>query len=333
MPGPRLTLEEREEIAIGTALEETLEQIAVRIGRDPSTVSRERARNRRPSGRYLACMAQQAADVRARRPRACRLVANRQLAARVEGWLEERWSPQQISGRLALDHPDRPELRVSHETIYQALYMQGRGGLRAELTEALRTGRTRRRPSGPNPGRGSRGTIVGMVNIVERPAEADDRAVPGHWEGDLIIGKANRSQIGTIVERTTRFTLLVALPDDRRAITVADAIATQIRRLPAELWRSLTWDQGKEMAAHAKFTIDTDVQVYFCDPHSPWQRGTNENTNGLLRQYFPKGTDLSRHTQDDLDIVAAQLNGRPRETLGFATPAEKLNELLLATAA
>ena len=328
MPGPRLTLAEREEIAIGHEHGETLDVIAGRVGRCPSTVSRELRRNRPVGGPYRACAAQVVADGRARRPRARRLVADRPLAAQVEKWLKERWSPQQIAGRLRAEYPDQPERRVSHETIYQALYLQGRGGLRAELTDALRTGRARRRPKGPNPGRGTRGTITGMVSISERPAEAEDRAVPGHWEGDLIIGKANRSQIGTIVERTTRFVLLVALPEDRRAATVADAIAAQIRRLPGELARSLTWDQGKEMAAHASFTIDTGVQVYFCDPHSPWQRGTNENTNGLLRQYFPKGTDLSLHTQDDLDAVAAQLNGRPRQTLGFATPSEKFNALL-----
>jgi len=327
-----LTLDEREEIAIGHEKGETLEQIAGRIGRDPSTVSRELRRNRPPGGPYRACAAQHQADSNARRPRERRLVADRGLAVQVEAWLEERWSPQQIAGRLHRDHPDEPERRVSHETIYQALYLQGRGGLRAELNVALRTGRAARRPKGPNPGRGTRGKITGMVNISERPAEAEDRAVPGHWEGDLIIGKSSRSQIGTIVERTSRLTLLVALPDDRRAETVRDAIAAQIRRLPGELVRSLTWDQGKELAEHSAFTIDTGVQVFFCDPHSPWQRGTNENTNGLLRQYFPKGTDLSIYDQDDLDAVAAQLNGRPRQTLEFATPSEVFTDLL-ATAA
>jgi IS30 family transposase len=220
---------------------------------------------------------------------------------------------------------------VSHETIYQALYLQGRGGLRAELTDALRTGRARRRRKGPNPGRGARGRLKDIVSISERPAEVEDRAVPGHWEGDLILGRGGKSQVATIVERTTRFTLLVPLPTDRKAHTVRDAIASKIVELPEHLRRSLTWDQGKEMAAHADFKIATDIDVYFCDPHSPWQRGTNENTNGLLRQYLPRSTDLATVTASQLDQIAAELNERPRETLGWHTPAEKFNELLAMT--
>jgi len=332
MPGPRLTIEEREEIALGIVERETFESIAVRIGRHKSTVSREVARNRGDRPRYRATTAQKAADARAARPKVMRLVASPALAAEVTVGLEQRWSPEQIANRLRIDHPDEPHWWVCHETIYQSLYLQGRGGLRAELYTALRTGRARRRTKGPKPGRGSRGKLVGMVNISERPAEADDRAVPGHWEGDLIIGRSGRSQIGTIVERTTRLTLLVALPDNRRAETVRDAITTQIQRLPGELVRSLTWDQGKEMAEHAQFSIDTGIEVFFCDPHAPGQRGTNEHTNGLLRQYYPRGMELGQLTQDDLDAVAAELNGRPRQTLGWMTPSEKFNELV-ATAA
>jgi transposase, IS30 family len=241
-------------------------------------------------------------------------------------------SPQQIANRLRLEHPDEPHWWVSHETIYQALYLQGRGGLRAELTDALRTGRARRRAKGPNPGRGSRGRLKDMVAISERPAEVEDRAVPGHWEGDLILGRAGKSQIATIVERTTRFTLLVRLPGDRKAITVRDAVAAKIVELPEQLRRSLTWDQGKEMAAHVSFSVATDVAVYFCDPHAPWQRGTNENTNGLLRQYLPRSLDFATVTDERLDAIAAELNERPRETLGWMTPSEKFSELVATTA-
>ena len=239
--------------------------------------------------------------------------------------LVERFSPQQISARLKVEFPDDPELRIAAETIYQSLYIQSRGRLRKDLTSYLRSGRSARRPHGKGAGRGK---IKDMVLISQRPAEIEDRAVPGHWEGDLIVGKSNRSFIGTLVERHTRYVMLTYLGNDSRTLTVTNAIAEQIQQLPEQLRRSLTWDQGSEMAAHAKFTVATGVDVYFCDPHSPWQRGSNENTNGLLRQYFPKGTDLAAHTQTDLDNVAAQLNRRPRQTLDWQTPAEKMTQLL-----
>jgi len=238
----------------------------------------------------------------------------------------ERFSPQQISARLKLDYPDDPEMRIAPETIYQSLYVQSRGRFRKDLSSYLRTGRSSRRPQGKGAGRGQ---IKDMVSISERPAEVTDRAVPGHWEGDLIVGKQGRSFIGTLVERQTRFVMLSYLGSDSTTENVCSAIAEQITRLPEQLRNSLTWDQGKEMAGHLKFTVATGVKVYFCDPHSPWQRGSNENTNGLLRQYFPKGTDLAVHGQVELDRVAAQLNHRPRETLGWNNPAEKMSQLLL----
>jgi IS30 family transposase len=240
--------------------------------------------------------------------------------------LLNKYSPEQIAGVLALTYPDRPEMQVSHETIYKALYVQPRGELRRELTRCLRTGRTVRKPrrrSGQ-----PRGRIPGMVNISERPAQAADRAVPGHWEGDLIIGKNQASQIGTLVERSTGFVQLLHLPEDRTADVVAEAMTAKIKALPDALRRTLTWDQGHEMAAHAKISIDAGIDIYFCDPHSPWQRGSNENTNGLLRQYFPKGTDLSKHSADYLDEVAAELNNRPRKRYGFHSPTQVLNRLL-----
>jgi transposase, IS30 family len=327
VPGRRLGLEEREEISRGLACGDSCAAVARRLGRPTSTVSREvNARGGRDG--YRAAQAQRAACRAARRPKRHKLATDRRLAGMVERRLVKRWSPEQIAGRLRLEHPDDPRWWVSHEAIYQSLYVQGRGGLRAELTEALRTGRARRRPKGPNPGRGRFGRIVEPVLISERPAEADDRAVPGHWEGDLILGRSSRSQVGTLVERTSRFTLLLRLPGDRRAETVRDALAAKITHLPADLMRSITWDQGKEMAEHARFRVDTGVQIYFCDPHSPWQRGTNENTNGLLRQYLPRGTDLSTLTDDDLDAIADELNGRPRQTLGWMTPSEKFAELV-----
>jgi len=251
------------------------------------------------------------------------------LRARVEELLVDRWSPQQISARLKVEFADDPGMHVSHETIYQSLFVQTRGALRKDLTRCLRTGRTRRRSQG-RPDR--RGQITDMVMISERPAEIEDRAVPGHWEGDLIIGKQGRSAIVTLVERHTRYVLLARIGVDKTSPAVCAAIAEKILTLPEHLARSLTWDQGREMARHAEFTIKTGLPVYFCDPHSPWQRGSNENTNGLLRQYFPKGTDLAQHDQAELDRVAIQLNGRPRQTLDWATPAEKLNELTAMTA-
>ncbi|MFL1382159.1 IS30 family transposase, partial [Nocardiopsis protaetiae] len=259
-----------------------------------------------------------------------KLDLNPVLRARVQDLLQERWSPEQISRRLKRDFPDRPEWHVAHETIYQALYVQGRGELRRELAGALRSGRARRVPRRQARQRRPRFTDP-MVMISERPAEVEDRAVPGHWEGDLILGKDSASAIGTLVERSTRYVMLVHLPHGRGAEPVRDALAATVQRLPAHLVRSLTWDQGSEMATHRRFTTATDIPVYFCDPASPWQRGSNENTNGLLRQYFPKGTDLSVHDRQHLEAVAAQLNGRPRKTLGWDTPAERLDKLLTPT--
>ncbi|UOZ11664.1 IS30 family transposase [Amycolatopsis sp. WQ 127309] len=301
------------------------------IGRSASTVSRELARNTGLTGNYRPSSAQHRAEHRAKRPKTAKLAADPVLRAVVQAGLNRKWSPRQISERLALDFPDRPEMRVSHETIYQSLYVQSRGALRRELTAALRTGRALRMPRRQTQARRERpsGRIQDMVNISERPAEAADRAVPGHWEGDLILGKDNRSAIGTLVERSTRFVMLLHLPDGRDAATVAAAMTEMIATLPPLLLGSLTWDQGKEMAHHRTITLATGLDIYFCDPHSPWQRGSNENTNGLLRQYFPKGTDLSQHTAEDLAEVAAELNGRPRETLGWRTPAEVLTKLLL----
>jgi IS30 family transposase len=292
-------------------------------------VTREVKRN---GGRtqYRAWKAHRLAGERARRPKPLKLVDNPLLAAVVEQGLEQCWSPQQIAGRLRMEHPHDPHWWVSHETIYRSLFLQGRGGLRHELLAALRSGRTRRRPRGRHAN--GRGKLTDMVMISERPAEVDDRAVPGHWEGDLIIGtRDGHSHIGTMVERTSRFVMLLHLPDDRRAETVRNAIARKIQRLPDALVRTLTWDQGSEMADHAQFTVDTGVAVYFCDPHSPWQRGTAENTNGLLRQYFPRGADYSGLSETDLDLVADELNNRPRKTLDYRTPAEVLNDLIVAT--
>ena len=328
-PALRLSLIEREEIRAGIAAGDSFRAIARRIGRAPSTVSRE-VGGLAGRGRYRATIADDRACLRALRPKRSKLASNPRLRGAVIGMLKRRCSPQQISARLELDYPDEPEMRIAPETIYQSLYVQSRGRLRKDLSKYLRSGRASRKPRGshaPSPGK-----IKDMVLISERPAEVADRAVPGHWEGDLIVGKQGRSFIGTLVERQTRYVLLTQLGGDSRTATVTAAIARQIQRLPGHLRRSLTWDQGSEMADHLRFEVATGVQVYFCDPHSPWQRGSNENTNGLLRQYFPKGTDLAAHDQPQLDRVAAELNGRPRQTLGWHTPAEKMAELVAMTA-
>jgi IS30 family transposase len=380
LSGRYLSFAEREEIAILRAQGVGVRQVAGRLGRDPATISRELRRNAATRGGrldYRASTAQWHADRRAGRPKLAKLAANDALrqyvqdrlvgrvtapdGAAVPGpevrWIGRRhgrrtdrrwarsWSPEQIANRLRVDFPHDESMRISHEAIYQALYVQGRGALRRELTACLRTGRALRVPRARTRGRGKK-FVTPEILISERPAEAADRAVPGHWEGDLILGLGS-SAIGTLVERTTRFTMLLRLPrmeghgDEPRikngpalaghgAEAVRDAIADSIQTLPEQLRRSLTWDQGAEMAQHAQLRIDTGLQVFFCDPHSPWQRGTNENTNGLLRQYFPKGTDLSKHTRGDLDAVAAALNSRPRKTLGWKTPAEVLNDQLLS---
>lgn len=322
-----LSLAEREEISRGLARGESSRQIAVRLGRAPSTISREIARN--GGGRYRACDAEALARRRARRPKVAKLARCHRLRRVVEAKLALRWSPQQIASWLAEEYPEDPEMRVSHETIYMSLFIQGRGALRQELHKALRTGRATRRPSGSRQPDG-RGILKDMVLISERPAEVNDRAVPGHWEGDLIFGR-RMTAIGTLVERSTRYVMLFALPDGHTADKVRKAMARQIRRLPAELRRSLTLDQGREFAEHVAFSVETGVQVYFCDPKSPWQRGSNENTNGLLRQYFPRNTDLSVHSQAHLNAVARQLNGRPRQTLGWKPPSRALAEAVALT--
>jgi len=321
----RLSLSEREEIRVGIAGGDSFRAIARRLGRAPSTVSREVGGVRGRRG-YRATRAEDLASLAARRPKPAKLASNARLRRRVQEMLCERFSPQQISARLRLEYPDDEEMRIAAETIYQSLYVQSRGLFRKQLSGYLRSGRSSRKPRGQGAGRGK---IKDMVSISERPAEVADRAVPGHWEGDLLVGKQNRSYIGTLVERQTRFVLLSYLGRDASTENVTAQIAAQIKRLPEQLRLSLTWDQGKEMARHLDFTIDTGVKVYFCDPHSPWQRGSNENTNGLLRQYFPKGTDLAPHNQAELDQVAAQLNRRPRQTLDWRNPAEKMSELLL----
>ena len=378
LSGRFLSFTEREEIAILHARGCGVCEIARRTARSPSTISRELRRNAATRGgtlEYRATTAQWHADRRARRPKVSRLAANDDLRGYVQDrlsgaitrpdgaavagpdvrWMGRRhgrradrrwarsWSPEQIANRLRIDFPDDETMRVSHEAIYQALYVQGRGALRRELTACLRTGRALRVPRARTRGRGKK-FVTPEVMISQRPAEAADRAVPGHWEGDLIVG-LNSSAIGTLVERTTRFTMLLRLPPmeghgsgprakngpalaGHGAEAVRDAIASTITTLPEQLRRSLTWDQGAEMAQHAQLRIDTGLAIYFADPHSPWQRGTNENTNGLLRQYFPKGTDLSRHSPAELTAVAAALNSRPRKTLGWKTPAETLDEFL-----
>jgi IS30 family transposase len=326
LKGRCLSFLEREEIALGIAAGESIRQIANRIGRAPSTVSRELARNSM-RGRYRAATAQVVAYHRASRPKSAKLVINQRLRARVEEDLARRRSPEQIVGRLRRDFPDDPEMRVSTETIYQSLYVQSRGALKQELTRCLRTGRAVRRPSRKAGQRKNR--IPNMVNISDRPAMASDRAVPGSWEGDLIIGARNASAIGTLVERSSNYTMLVPLPEGYKPEQVAPALTRKIRQLPERLRKALTWDQGAEMRDWEQVKIDTGIQIYFCDPHSPWQRGINENTNGLLRQYFPKGTPLGGFTEAELDAVAAELNDRPRKRLDFRTPNEVLGDTLL----
>jgi IS30 family transposase len=324
-PG-RLSFAEREEISRGLAAGRSLRAIAAGLGRAPSTVSREVAA-RGGRNRYRAASADQIAWSRSRRPKVCKLATNPALAGVVAEKLAERWSPQQIAGWLKSTYPENQQMQVSHESIYRTLFIQSRGALRRELTAHLRTGRVIRRPQGTRlpDGRGGR---PGILNISERPAEADDRAVPGHWEGDLVFGK-HMSPVATLVERSTRFVMLVELPGGHhKADVVADALAAKITTLPAALTRTLTWDQGHEMAQHLRFTTQTGVAVYFCDPKSPWQRGSNENTNGLLRQYLPRTLDFRTLTQTDFDAIADQLNGRPRQTLGFKTPSEALAEVL-----
>jgi len=326
----RLSLMDRTEIHAGLARGDSGAGIARRLGKHPSTITREIASN---GGRdtYRPVSAHRRALKAARRPQTMKLEVNSRLAAYVVAHLERLWSPEQIKQRLISEFPDDAEMRVSHETIYQSLYVQGRGELRKDLARCLRSGRAvrRRRDQSSN----TVGKIAGMVNISERPAEVEDRAVPGHWEGDLIIGAGGRSAIGTLVERATRFVMLLHLPNGHTAAEVNAAMAAKITELPSALVRSITWDQGSELARHRQFSIDTGVDIYFCDPHSPWQRGSNENTNGLLRQYFPKGTDLGAHDAAHLDAVADQLNGRPRKTLNWRTPTEELTTLLDAIAA
>jgi IS30 family transposase len=321
-----LTRVEREEISRGIARGDSARQIAVGLGRHHTTVSREidRSGGRR---RYRAVFADEEAWQRARRPKQTKLDLCAQLREIVESALQDNQSPEQISGWLERRYPDNARMRLSPETIYRSLYVQSRGTLKRELTAHLRTGRTKRQARGSSRHGQGRGQIKDKVMISERPAEVEDRAVPGHWEGDLLMGNKT-SAIATLVERQTRYTQLVALPDGFRAEPVRHALTQSIATLPEQLLRSLTWDQGVEMAEHKQFTIDSGLLVYFCDPRSPWQRGSNENTNGLLRQYFPKGQTLKGITQAELDQVAAQLNRRPRKTLGFMTPAEKLRELI-----
>jgi transposase, IS30 family len=321
-----LTIGDREQILLGIGRGESLSAIARSLDRAPSTITREVSAN---GGRqhYSAWHAHRRAREQARRPKPCKLRRGR-LLTEVSRRLEQLWSPQEIARRLPLEYPGDPTMRVSHETIYQSLFVQGRGELRRELARCLRSGRTVRRPRGRVE---KRGRLPGMVMIADRPPEVDDRAVPGHWEGDLILGEGGRSAVGTLVERTTRLVLLLHLSDGRSADNVDAAMRKAIATLPRELCKTITWDQGAEMANHARFTIATGIPIYFCDPHAPWQRGTNENTNGLLRQYLPKGMDLSTVSAAELRAVQRSLNNRPRKTLGYLSPLEKYTELVAST--
>jgi IS30 family transposase len=322
MPGKRLSLVEREFIQAGRRDGLSARQIGAELGRPHTTICREVTRNKTCQNVYRAHVAHHRTRVRARRPKVFKLERHPQLARRVERLLKKKWSPQQISVQFRREHPDDPRWWVSAEAIYASLYVQGRGGLRSELTRHLRLQhKTRKRPDG-------RGHIPDPVHISQRPAEANDRAVPGHWEGDLLMGSRNQSQVGMLTERTTRFTMLFALPDNHEATTVREALVKTVRTLPIELRRSLAWDNGTEMSQHVKFTLATDLQVYFCDPASPWQRGTAEQTNWLLRAYLPKGTNLNRFSQRDLNSFARELNRRPRKTLNWQSPAEAYAQLL-----
>jgi IS30 family transposase len=325
----RLLPSEREELSRGLLAGESYRQIADRLGRSPSTISREVAANGCRTS-YRAWQAERSAVRRARRPKPRKLANSPRLCREVERRLLERWSPQQIAARLVRDYPDDEEMRVSHETIYRTLFVQARGALRKELAACLRTGRTQRCSHKRTEHSGT-GRLRGMVMISDRPAEAEDRAIPGHWEGDLLMGKGGRSAVGTLVERSSRYVLLLHLPNGRTAEDVREVLTRQIRRLPSDLRRTLTWDQGKEMAEHAKFTVDTNVGVFFCDPHSPWQRGSNENSNGLLRQYLPRTEDFSDLTRSDLTRIARELNNRPRQTLNWKKPSEVFSQIVAST--
>ena len=333
-PAPRrrsrlaLTLAEREEISRSVAADQSIRSVAARLGRAPSTISREIMRN---GGQecYRASQADQAAWDRANRPKTCRLVKNRTLAHIVAGKLQLLWSPEQIAGWLKRTYPDDENFRVSHETIYRSLFIQARGALKKELLQHLRRTRAMRRSRHHTQKTDDHGRIRDTVSISERPATVEDRAVPGHWEGDLLCG-TNSSQIATLVERHTRYVMLVKV-SSKDSETVTNALIKNARKLPQELYKSLTWDRGSEMAEHKRFTLATDIKVYFCDPQNPWQRGTNENTNGLLRQYFPKGTDISPYSQAKLNAVARQLNTRPRKTLNYETPAERFSQSVAST--
>lgn len=326
--GLALTLAEREDISRGVSAGQSLRWIAASLGRAPSTVSREIKRNgdRRS---YRANTADQAASDRAHRPQACKLMKNPALARVVAGQLKDRWSPEQIAGRLRRAYPNDESNQVSHETIYRSLFIQARGALKKELLQHLRKTRAMRRSRHHTQKKENHGRITDTVSISERPASVEDRAVPGHWEGDLISGTHN-THIATLVERHTRYVMLAKI-SGKDSETVINALIKQAHKLPRELYRSLTWDRGKEMAEHKRFTLATDIDVYFCDPQSPWQRGSNENTNGLLRQYFPKGTDLAQHSQAKLNAVARQLNERPRKTLDYESPAERFNQCVAST--
>jgi len=323
-----LTLHEREEISRAVVRGQSIRSIATRLRRAPSTISREIKRNGGPEC-YRGSEADQAAWDRSRRPKSCKLAKNRTLARIVAGKLQLLWSPEQIAGWLKRAYPDDENYQVSHETIYRSLFIQARGALKKELLQYLRRTRVMRRSRHHTQKTDDHGRITGTVSISERPATVKDRAVPGHWEGDLLFGKGN-SHIVTLVERYTRYVMLVKIAS-KDSETVINALIKNAQKLPQELYRSLTWDRGKEMADHKRFTLATDIKVYFCDPHNPWQRGTNENTNGLLRQYFPKGTDLSVYSQAKLNAVARKLNNRPRKTLNYETPAEKFSQSVAST--